>query len=411
MSRLFILLSICLLSGCYDYPDRSRNVGSSSRITGAGGSVKTAQEAKDQRDLPDYAVTKISLNYQELSPGVIQDALPLPYLEILDLKGTDFGDDQMSYLLDCPQLKKVLLDFTDVTDRGLWMLPDIPELEYVSLSGCNVTDQSVDVLLACKRLKEVSLIDTHITKAAVERLEQGRLHVTWLGTLDQEETRQALSRLQRKNIRAVTTFELPSSKRKIPSSFIYVYENARVDAEVLADLKTLEKIGPFRITVAHVKAIPFLGELNQIDELKLYAPSSFRPAPTVITAQDLADNPVKSLTMLDISVRDLTAESLIKWVQTDGLEDLKLRRLTITPSVWQAIVEAPSLKRVEFNFCTFEDWDQFQPSSRVIECEGSDKMLRHTPEEARPAILRKLNAGKDPPGKPPTPGDLGRASR
>lgn len=399
MYRLLIVLSFCLWSGCYDYPDRFDNLGASSSVRGAGGKAKTAQDSKDHRDLPDYAVVKIKLRHQELDPKVLQNALPLPYLEELDLRGTNFGNDQLKYLPDCPRLKKVLLDFTKVSDEGLWILPDVPQLEFVSLSGCNVSDEIVDVLLACKNLKSVTLVNTHVTQVGAKRLEEGKLPVTWLGTLDHEKTRLALARLQRKSIYAQVSVDLDSGNYKPSWILIDFHQDARIDPEVLQDLQYLEQIAPFRMTVRRIDALPLLAQLTRVDQLTIYAPSKLSPGPTDITPQNLKENPVASLTSLDMSVRDLPAEMLVKWIQTEGLEDLRLNRQTIDPSVWQAIIQAPTLKRIEFNFCEFQDWDQFQPAPQAIEVVQHDRVLHDTPEQVLPIVLQLLNADQRPDGE------------
>ncbi|MEW4562326.1 hypothetical protein AB1K70_07360 [Bremerella sp. JC770] len=399
MYRILLVLSVCLSAGCYDYPDRFNNLGASSSVTGAGGKAKTAQDSKDHRDLPDYAVVKIQLRYRELDPKVLQNALPLPYLEELDLRGTNFGNDQLKYLSDCPQLKRVLLDFTKVSDEGLWILSDVPQLEFVSLSGCNVSDQIVDVLLACKNLKSVTLINTHVTQEGAKRLKEGKLMVTWLGTLDHEKTRLALARLQRKSIFAQVSVDLDSDDYEPSWISIDFHQDARIDPEVLLDLQYLEQLVPLRMTVRRIDVLPILAQLTRIDKLTIYAPLKLSPGPTDITPQNLKENPVASLTSLDMSVRDLPTETLVKWIRTKGLEDLRLNRQAIDPTVWQAIIQAPTLKRIEFNFCEFQGWDQFQPAPQAIEVVEHDRMLSDTPEEVLPLLLRLLGAGQHPDGE------------
>ncbi|RCS50345.1 hypothetical protein DTL36_15490 [Bremerella cremea] len=109
----------------------------------------------------------------------------------------------------------------------------------------------------------------------------------------------------------------------------------------------------------------------------------------------------RSLRELRLILDPLPSDLLARWIRTDGLTVLYLDRQVIDKQVWQAIVEAPTLRKIQFDDCKFPQIDQFSSSERPIKVEIFDweSALDDEPSCAV-KVRRLLNAGEDPPSEP-----------
>jgi hypothetical protein len=89
----------------------------------------------------------------------------LEFLEELDLSGTEFTDDGVSWLGKLKALRKLWLSGTGVTNEGVKGLAVAGGLELVALDHLPLTDEAIGHLARNRRLKELSLNDTRVACA------------------------------------------------------------------------------------------------------------------------------------------------------------------------------------------------------------------------------------------------------
>lgn len=89
----------------------------------------------------------------------------LEFLQELDLSGTEFSDDGVSWLGRLKLLRKLWLSGTSITNEGVKGLSVAGGLELVALDFLPLTDESVSYLARNRKLKELSLNSTRVACA------------------------------------------------------------------------------------------------------------------------------------------------------------------------------------------------------------------------------------------------------
>jgi hypothetical protein len=108
----------------------------------------------------------------------------LEFLQELDLSGTDFTDEGVSWLGRLKALKKLYLSGTGVTNEGVKGLAVAGGLELVALDYLPITDEAISHLARNRKLKDLSLNDTRVACAdrkawaSLVRLERVQLRQT-----------------------------------------------------------------------------------------------------------------------------------------------------------------------------------------------------------------------------------------
>ncbi|RCS41217.1 hypothetical protein DTL42_21850 [Bremerella cremea] len=397
--RRLIVLWVATLPGCFNSSEKIYNEQVTKMVEDAGGYTYLAEKAEARPDdIPPYAVISIFLPHVDLSTFDLGALSPLEHLQDIGLEATEFHDHQISFLLNCPSLRLIDLKWTEVTDNGVKQLTGLPNLEALNLIGCNVTDQCVDDLLAMKSLKEVKLWDTHVTGEGAKRLRDHGLSLFWERPVSNEEVRRVIVALNRRDMLVLSLFKPQSEDGPSFRFRISVLDESRIDPGVASDLQTLEQFAPLAIATPPTEMLLQLKDLTRIDDLSIssYAHEKRDPAKVI---EYLSQCQPQSLRFLSLSLAErLPPELLARWIQTPGLERLYLEQQEINSPVWQAIVAAPALKKIQFHDCQFQQIEQFSPTERPIMVEIFDEETGWDEESSYSATVRRLlNAGKEPP--------------
>jgi len=89
----------------------------------------------------------------------------LEFLQELDLSGTGFSDDGVSWLGRLKLLRKLWLSGTGITNEGVKGLSVAGGLELIALDYLPLTDESISYLARNRKLKELSLNSTRVACA------------------------------------------------------------------------------------------------------------------------------------------------------------------------------------------------------------------------------------------------------
>ena len=81
--------------------------------------------------------------------------------------GTTLSDRQMSEVLNCKQLKKLMIAYASVTPELLKRIGELKELEHLILTGSQVTDEAVASWGEFSGLRTLALNQTQITPASI----------------------------------------------------------------------------------------------------------------------------------------------------------------------------------------------------------------------------------------------------
>lgn len=402
LQRLLILLLIGIVPGCFDSAEKTYSDQVTEMVEDAGGRVELAEgHEENYSNLPPYAIIGIYFRHADLSGFDLGALYPLNHLEYIGLEATDFHDLQISYLLNCPSLRQIDLHWTEVTDKGVEQLRELPELESLGLIGCNVTDECMDDLLAMESLMDVHLYDTHVTAEGVKRLRDRGIDVFWKGTVPNEEARRAISALNRRNMVAMSSFRPEEEEGPSFRFQIMVIDESQIDPGVSSDLQALDQFAPLDISSPPNQLLPLLNDLSRIDDLYIRSYEHEHRDPAVVI-EHLSKCQPQSFRVLSLCLDPLPPGLLARWIQTEDLEILYLERQEINSQVWQAIVEAPTLKKIQFDDCQFQQVDKFPPTERPIAVKIYDEDYRSDEEPSYAAtVLRLLNAGKEPPDEDP----------
>jgi len=102
-------------------------------------------------------------------------------LEIVNLSGVRFEDEQLEAISELPHLVHLRLDRTQVADAGLRHLRGLENLAYLNLFDTAVTDAGLESLRELPRLKRIYVGRTQITPAGVARLRAERPEMEIVG--------------------------------------------------------------------------------------------------------------------------------------------------------------------------------------------------------------------------------------
>lgn len=89
---------------------------------------------------------------------------------VINVAGTDFGDEELQHLERLPSLRELHLAGTQVTDQGLAALPQAPNLQELYLAKCGITDDGLRHLTGLSQLTAINLYGTGITSDGLEFL-------------------------------------------------------------------------------------------------------------------------------------------------------------------------------------------------------------------------------------------------
>ncbi len=119
-------------------------------------------------------------------------------LEVFSIGAAQFGDAQLKWLANCPQLRQAFLYRTSISDNGLTALAGLNNLELLGIAWTPITDAGLVHLSKLPRISYLSLNETQVSDAGLKHLakistltevELNRTQVTAAGV---EELRRAL---------------------------------------------------------------------------------------------------------------------------------------------------------------------------------------------------------------------------
>ncbi|QDT42931.1 Leucine Rich repeats (2 copies) [Gimesia alba] len=143
---------ICLLTcGCGTHDPNSRAV--TEFVLQAGGKVIPVNS-----DLPidttgkipegDFAVREIDLTDAKIKDLDMKKFVDLPYLESLNLHGTNLTNKGLANISGLPKLQSLEIAYTRVTDEEVSKLTRFPQLRKIFLYGTAVKPQTIEDLKA-----------------------------------------------------------------------------------------------------------------------------------------------------------------------------------------------------------------------------------------------------------------------
>ncbi|MBC8354255.1 MAG: hypothetical protein H8E66_19855 [Planctomycetes bacterium] len=95
----------------------------------------------------------------------------LKFLERLQLRGGEIGDDALAAIANCESLKNLNLPDANFSDAGLTALAPLSRLELLRFHTPNVTDEGMTQLAELRSLRFLHLIGVPITDDGLEHIE------------------------------------------------------------------------------------------------------------------------------------------------------------------------------------------------------------------------------------------------
>ena len=147
---LVFSLTILLVTGCGNKSD-SNSKAATEFVLKLGGKVVPVHSdlpIVTAADIPEsgFAVREIDLTNAKLKNIDLQKLSDLPYLETLNLHGTNLTDKGLVLIQDLPRLKSLELSYTRVSDAEVSKLTRFPKLKKIFLYGTVIKPQTIDDL-------------------------------------------------------------------------------------------------------------------------------------------------------------------------------------------------------------------------------------------------------------------------
>ncbi|MBY0528168.1 MAG: hypothetical protein K2R98_32530 [Gemmataceae bacterium] len=139
--------------------------------TGGGGDTSVK---KTEPEVPKVASQEqAAVELRKLKPRYLEvdENAPGKPILVVDLGGKEeIGDNHLTLLKECTNLKELNLAYTNITDKGLANLKGLSSLQKLDLYHTKITDAGLPNLTALPKLAELSLDWTGVTDKGLEAL-------------------------------------------------------------------------------------------------------------------------------------------------------------------------------------------------------------------------------------------------
>ena len=108
-------------------------------------------------NLNTLCMHNVYLHSRDPAAQLLRGLPALPRLEVLELRSSAVGDEDLRHLAVLPHLKSLRLEYTDATSNGLAQVAALESLETLEIDSDMVSAAGLESLLALKRLKALKL--------------------------------------------------------------------------------------------------------------------------------------------------------------------------------------------------------------------------------------------------------------
>lgn len=144
------VIGILLTAGCGGKSDPNSRSATEYVLSAGGKVIQTGSDlpidSSDKIPEHDFAIREIDLTDAKIKNIDLKKISNLPYLESLNLHGTNLNNKGLATITDLPKLRSLEIAYTRVTDEGVSKLTRFPQLKKIFLYGTAIKTQTIEDL-------------------------------------------------------------------------------------------------------------------------------------------------------------------------------------------------------------------------------------------------------------------------